>query len=67
MAVARATTIIASSDKSWQDAAEQGFKRATKTLRGITGMRVLEQTAHIQKNKIVEYRIRLEVLFLLED
>jgi dodecin len=66
MAVARATTIIASSDESWQHAAEQGFKRATKTLRGITGMRVLEQTAHVQKNKIIEYRVRLEVLFILE-
>ena len=67
MAVARVTTIIASSSKSWQDAAEQGFKRATKTLRGITGMRILEQTAHIQKGRIAEYRVRLEVLFLLED
>ncbi len=66
MAVARATTIIASSDKSWQDAAEEGFRRAKKTLRGITGMRVLEQTAHIDKNKITEYRVRLEVLFILE-
>lgn len=67
MAVARATTIIASSEKSWQDAADQGFKRATKTLRGITGIRVLEQTAQIQKNKITEYRVRLEVLFILES
>ncbi len=66
MAVARVTTIIASSKKSWQDAAEEGFKRAKKTLRGITGMRVLEQTAHAQKDKIIEYRIRLEVLFILE-
>ena len=66
MAVARVTTIVASSNKSWQDAAEQGFKRATKTLRGITGLRVLEQTAHAQKDKIVEYRVRLEVLFVLE-
>ena len=67
MAVARVTTIISSSDKSWQDAADQGFKRARKTLRGITGMRVLEQTIQIQKGKISEYRVRLEVLFILDD
>ena len=67
MAVARVTTIIASSDKSWQDAADQGFKRARKTLRGITGMRVLEQTVQIQKGKISEYRVRLEVLFVLDE
>ncbi len=67
MAVARVTTIIASSKKSWQDAAEEGFKRASKTLRGVTGMRVLEQTAHIQKGKIAEFRVRLEVLFILDE
>jgi flavin-binding protein dodecin len=67
MAVARVTTIVSSSDKSWQDAADQGFKRAKKTLRGITGMRVLEQTVQIQKGKISEYRVRLEVLFVLDD
>ena len=66
MAVARATTIIASSEKSWQDAAEEGFKRARKTLRGITGIRILEETARVEKNKITEYRVRLEVLFVLE-
>ena len=67
MAVARVTTIIASSTKSWQDAAEKGFKRAAKTLRGITGLRVLEQTASANKGKITEYRIRMKVTFVLED
>jgi dodecin len=66
MAVARVATVIASSNKSWQDAAEQGFKRAAKTLRGITGLRVLEQTASASKGKITEYRIRMGVTFVLD-
>ena len=66
MAVARVTTIVASSKNSWQDAADQGFKRAAKTLRGITGLRILEQTAHVEKGKITEYRIRMQVTFVLE-
>jgi len=66
MAVARVTTIVASSKNSWQDAADQGFKRASKTLRGITGLRVLEETAHVEKGKITEYRIRMQVTFVLE-
>ena len=67
MAVARVTTIVSSSNKSWQDAAEQGFKRASKTLRGITGLRIEEQTAHTEKGKITEYRVRMHVTFVLED
>jgi hypothetical protein len=67
MAVARVTEIVASSNKSWQDAAEAGFKRASKTLRGITGMRLIEATAAVSKNKITEYRVRMKLTFVLED
>ncbi|MGH8245277.1 MAG: dodecin family protein [Gammaproteobacteria bacterium] len=67
MAVARVTEIVSSSNKSWQDAADTGFKRASKTLRGITGMRLIEATAAVSKNKITEYRVRMKVTFVLED
>ena len=67
MAVARVTEIVASSGKSWQDAAEQGFKRASKTLRGITGLRVMEATASASKGKISEYRVRMKVTFVLDE
>lgn len=66
MAVARVTEIVASSTKSWQDAADQGFQRASKTLRGITGLRVLEATAAAHRGKIIEYRVRMKVTFVLE-
>jgi len=65
--VARVTEIIAASQKSFEDAISAGFKRATKTLRGITGMKVVEQRVAVENNKIVEYRVRLEVIFVLES
>jgi dodecin len=64
--VARVTEIIAASPKNFEDAISQGFNRATKTLRGITGMKVIEQRIAVEKNKITEYRVRIEVIFLLE-
>lgn len=67
MAVARVTKITAASSKSWPDAVEQGLKRANKTLRGITGLHVVEQKAHIEKGKITEYRVTMELTFVLED
>jgi len=67
MAVARVTTIIGSSPKGWQDAVSEALKRANKTLRNLTGIRVLEQTAHIEKGKITEYRVTMEITFILED
>ena len=65
--VARVTEVIAGSPKSFEDAVQQGFKRASKTLRGITGMRVLEFRVAAENDKITEYRVRMEVIFVLED
>jgi flavin-binding protein dodecin len=67
MAVARVTKITASSPKSWQDAVQEGLKRANQTIRGITGLHVVEQKAHIDKGKITEYRVTMELTFILED
>lgn len=65
--VARVTEIIAASPKGFDDAVAVGFERATKTLRGITGMRVMEQRVAVENGKIDEYRVRLEVIFVLES
>ena len=64
--VARVTEIIAGSPKSFDDAVKIGFTRATKTLRGVTGLRVAEFRVAVENSKIIEYRVRLEVIFVLE-
>ena len=64
--VARVTEIIAGSPKGFDEATKIGFARATKTLRGITGMRVIEMRIAVENSKIIEYRVRLEVIFVLE-
>ncbi len=64
--VARVTEVIAGSTASFDDAVKVGFERACKTLRGITGIRVLEQRIKVEDNKMVEYRVRMEIIFVLE-
>jgi flavin-binding protein dodecin len=67
MAVARVTKITSASPKSFDDAVNQGLKRAAKTLRGITGLEVIETKAKVERGKITEYRATMELTFLLED
>ncbi|MBL4846365.1 MAG: dodecin domain-containing protein [Planctomycetes bacterium] len=67
MAVARVTEIVASSDKSFQDAVERGVERASRTLRGMTGLKVIEQKAKIVNGAITEYRVYLAITFVLDD
>ena len=62
--VARVTEIIASSKKSFDDALENGVKRATKTLKNVAGAWVASQDVVVAKGKITEYRVRLKVTFV---
>lgn len=67
MSVARVTEIIASSEKSFDDAVKAGVARAAKTLENVTGAWVADQKLTIKKGKIVEYRVHLKVTFVLKD
>ena len=66
MAVAQVSKITASSPKGFQQAAEEGLKRATKSLRGVTGFEVSSLKGKVEKGEITEYRVTLEVTFILE-
>lgn len=65
--IARVSEIIAGSPHSFEDAIRAGFKRANRTLRGITGLRILEQRVAVNEGEISEYRVRMEVIFVLES
>ncbi len=67
MSVARVTEIIASSNRSFDDAVENGIERATKTLKNVRGAWVESQKVDIKDGKIAEYRVALKVTFILND
>ncbi len=67
MAVASVSTITAASPLSWQDAIDRGFERASKTLRNITGLQVVEEKARVEDGRITEYLVTMRVIFVLEE
>jgi flavin-binding protein dodecin len=66
MATARVTKITSSSKKGFQESIEDGLKRASATLRNITGLEVTDLKAKVEKGKITEYRTTMEITFVLE-
>lgn len=66
MTVAKISEIIASSTKGFDDAISNGIKRATKTLKGIQSAWVADQEVIVKNNKVVEYRVRLKLTFVLK-
>ena len=67
MAVAKVTEIIASSDKSFEDAIRLGIARAEKTLKNIQGAWIKEQKVVVEKGKVTEFRVAMKVTFVLND
>ena len=66
MAVGRVTKITASSSNNFQEAVDLGLERASQTLRGITGLDVVNQKATVVDGAIAEYHATIEVTFWLE-
>jgi flavin-binding protein dodecin len=66
MSVAKVTEISASSTKSFDDAVAVGIARAGKTLKGIKGAWIKEQSVVVTDNAITEYRVSMKVTFVLE-
>jgi flavin-binding protein dodecin len=67
MSVARVTEISATSNKSFDDAVENGVKRASKTLRNVVSAWVKEQSVKVEDGKISHYQVNMMVTFLLDD
>lgn len=67
MSVARVTEIIASSKKGFEDALEQGLKRANKTLKNVQSAWVKDQYVQIKNGDVDQYRVALMITFILDD
>ena len=67
MAIASVSTITSASQESWQNAAELGLARARQTLRGITGIKIVDEKARVEDGVIVEFLVTMQVIFLLEE
>jgi flavin-binding protein dodecin len=66
MSVIKVIELVASSEKSWEDAVQQAIAEASQSLRHIRGVDVIKHTAHVEHGKITEYRATLHVAFLVE-
>jgi hypothetical protein len=58
--------LIGTSNKSFEDAIQDAINTASKSLRGISGVDVVGQTALVENNKIAEFRVNVKVAFSLE-
>ena len=58
--------ITGTSKVSWKDAIVQTVAEASKTLDYLTGVKIIEQRAKINGDKISEYYVNLDLSFMLD-
>ena len=66
MSVIKTIDLVGVSGDSWRDAASQALQEASKTLRGIEGMEILETSAVVEDDQIKEYQTHVRIRFRIE-
>ncbi len=67
MAIIKVIEIMADSEKSWSDAANNAVKKASKSVKRIRTVWVKDQSATVKAGKIISYRVTVKLTFELED
>lgn len=66
MAVSKVIDLIGNSAVSWEDAARNALAGASKSLHGITDLAIVQYTAKVVDNEIVEYRALVKLSFVVD-
>lgn len=66
MAVIKTIDLVGVSSESWREAAHAALAEASKTLRGIEGMEVLETSAVVDGERIKEYQTHVRIRFRID-
>ncbi len=63
--VVKVIEVLAQSNKSWEDAANTAIKEASKSVKDIKSINIVNTSAKVEKNKIVKYRITAQISFVV--
>lgn len=66
MEIEKHLTITGNSTVSWKDAIVKAIEEASKTIDYLSSVRILDQYAKIDGNKISEYFVNLDLSFVLD-
>ena len=65
--VAKVLELVGTSETSLQDAVEAAVKEASKTVRNITGVDIMDMTAQVDGDRVTAWRVTVKVAFGIEN
>jgi len=63
MAVLKVIELLASSDKSWEEATRSAVKTASKTVKEIRSVYIKDMSAVVKDDQVVEFRVTVKISF----
>ena len=66
MSIHKTIEVIAQSETSWEDAAQQAITDASKSLKGIESIYIKNQEAMVENDRITAYRVNAKITFEVE-
>ncbi|MEQ8753093.1 MAG: dodecin family protein [Coleofasciculus sp. G1-WW12-02] len=66
MSVAKVIEVVSSSSKSFDDAIQQGLAETATSLKGISGIEIINWTADVENDKIVSYKVTMHIAFKIQ-
>ncbi|MEW5784885.1 MAG: dodecin family protein [Bacillota bacterium] len=61
--VAKVIELVGESKVSWDDAVRSAVREASKTVDNLTGVEVVNFTANLDNEEIIEYKVNLKLAF----
>ncbi len=58
--------VLAQSNESWEDAAQNAITEASKSVRNIKSIYIKEKSAKVTDGKISKYRITAKISFVID-
>ena len=66
MSMLKVIEVLAESNKSWEDAAQQAVSSASKSVRNVKSIWIENFEATVEDGKLMKYRINAKVSFVLD-
>lgn len=66
MSIVKVIEVIATSEKSFDDAAQNAVNEASKSVKNIKSVYVKEMNANVTDNKIVSYGVNAKISFTVD-
>ncbi|WP_371036413.1 MULTISPECIES: dodecin family protein [unclassified Rhodosalinus] len=66
MTMLKVIEVLAESDKSFEDAAQNAVTQASESVRNVKSVYIKEMNASVENGKITSYRVNAKISFALD-